>query len=246
MDFIALCRYAAHSLIDALYWFHAALHSGAMLPFAKCCGDGKQSQSGQFAAVLTAVRIQQTLSQHLIAAADAKNAAALQGGFLYARFQAVLSYPQQIRHGIFAAGQEQNIRFSQLLRRIYIPDGNALAALQHAEIRKIGDMRETDNRRIDPFADLSSVKPFRKAVFVVDIQLRVGNHPGYGNTAFVIQLLQSGIQDGFIPPEFIDHKSFNPGPLLFLQKPDGTQQLGKYAAAVDIPHQQQPCVPVPY
>ena len=43
-----------------------------------------------------------------------------------------------------------------------------------------------------PCAGLSSVKPFRKAVFVVDIQLRVGNHPGYGNTAFVIQLLQSG------------------------------------------------------
>ena len=188
--------------------------------------------------MLHAFRILQKASQHLVAPADSHNPAAFSGKPLDSRFQAILPHPEQIRHRIFASGEQKQIRLSQLPRRLYIPDGNSLTAFQHAEIREIRDMGNADDRCVNPSCRCALFQLLRQAVLFINIQSDIRDDSRNRNAALVIQLLQSRIQDGFIPAEFIDHKSFYPGPFFFLQKPDGSQQLGKHTAPVNISHQK--------
>ena len=68
--------------------------------------------------------------------------------------------------------------------------------------------------------------------------MKIRDHPRHRDPGPLLQHTQPRLQNGDISAELIDDQSPDTLPLLFFQQHDRPDELGKYAAPVDIPGQQ--------
>ena len=151
--------------------------------------------------------------------------------------KATLPEPQQVRHGVFGAGQDHQVRLPEFARLAYIADGHPLHRLQGPEVGEVRKPGQADDGDIDELGRAAG-EPLGQAVLIVDIQPHIGHHPRHGNVDEVLQLSKAGGQNALVPPKLVDDDALDHGALLLVEKGHGAVQLGEHPAPVDVPHQQ--------
>ena len=190
-------------------------------------------------------RIRNTLSKHLIAAADTEYEG-IRIPFLFfaacqpenGRLQPGLPQPFQILYGVFRSRQNDRVRPPQLSRPFHIPDRYSFLQRQRLKIRKIGDSRKPDDGNINLSGCRSLVQGFRQGILLFDLNIRPGHHAQHLLLTQRFQHGNSRLQDPSVPPEFVDDQPADPVPLLFFQKLYRSVQLGKHSSPVNVPHQE--------
>ena len=129
----------------------------------------------------------------------------------------------------------------QFMDMLYISKRHTRNIFKWIKICKVRDPWNPDHRDIDLSHLLLTVKPLRQTVFVFHLDLQVRCHANYRDATSFFQHLHTGIKNGFVPSEFVDDQTLYHLFFLIFQKHHRTDQLGKYAAAVDISDQKHRC-----
>ena len=85
----------------------------------------------------------------------------------------------------------------------------------------------------------------RQGVLFIQIQRHIGDHPQYRDLGFLLQHFQSWLEKCHIPPKLIDDAAHHSVLLIWLQQRQGSIELGKHPAPINVPHQQDRCVHQP-
>ena len=124
------------------------------------------------------------------------------------------------------------------MNMLYISKRHTWNIFKWIKVRKIRNPRNPDHRDIDLSHLLLTVKPLRQTVFVFHLDLQVRCHTNYRDAASFFQHLHTGIKNGFVPSKFVDDQTLYHLFFIVFQKHYCTDQLGKYAAAIDISNQK--------
>ena len=201
-------------------------------------GQQLQPAQGLRAAAFGPGGIIQHAAQHLVAAAYAQNRRAAPGQLLHGGFQPALAQPQQIIHGIFGAGQNDEVGHAQFPRGLHIAHAQQGVLLQRHKIGKVGDVRQPHNGNIQRFYGIFLLQTLREGIFVLDIHFQVRHHTHDGQAGLFFQHRKAGAQNFYITTEFVDNQAADPRALTRFQQLHRAVQLGKHTAAVDISGQQ--------
>ena len=124
---------------------------------------------------------------------------------------------------------------------LYISKRHTRNIFKWIKVCKIGNSRNPDHCNIDLSNFLLTVKPLRQAVFVFHFDLQIRCHTHHRDTASFFEHLHTRIKNRLVPTEFVDDQALHHCFLVILQKHHRTDQLGKYATAVDISDQKHRC-----
>ena len=238
MNFIALQFHAVQSGKHSLHIVEPSVYPGPCFFSGKYCVHGKKTHAPNCPAGLYAERIGKRLSQHLESAAYAKDDGSLRRLLQNGGLQAVLPHPEQIFHGIFGAGKKNHIRMLQVVYMLYIPQRNTRHFLKWVEIGEIGNPGNTDHGQINQPCSFFPLEALGQAVLILHLDMQVRGAAHDRDSRQFLQHGNTGVQDGPVSAEFIDHKPFHHGALIRIQQLSGSQKLGEYAAAVNIADQQ--------
>ena len=219
---------------------HGGSVLGAVLLAGKDRAGGQQPQPphGLRRTALRALRVGQRLAQHLIPAADPQHRRAVGRQLQQGCFQPGLPQPKQVIHCVLGAGQDDEIRCAQLAGILHIPHAQQRMLLQRHEIGKVGDVRQTEDGRIQRVDRSARIQPGGKGILVLNVHLQVGYDPQHRQLRFFFQHRKAGTQDLHIAAEFIDEQPLDAGALLWLQQRHRAVQLGEHTAPVDVSRQQ--------
>ena len=116
------------------------------------CAEGgdrrEQTHPLDAAAVFDAQRVIELFSQHLIAAADAKDRRSLRSQLEDGSLQTALAHPQQVLHGIFGAGQHHHVRLFEFGCTFDIAHRYPVHTFQTVQVGEIGDARQANDRDV--------------------------------------------------------------------------------------------------
>ena len=201
-------------------------------------GQQCQTAQGLRLSAFAAQGVIQRASQHLVAAADAQNRRAALCQLLHRRFQPALPQPQKIRHRVFGAGQNDKVGAAQLPHILHIAHAQQRVLFQRHKIGKIGNMRQAHHCRIQRLDRFIALQPLGQRVLVLDIRAGVGYDSQHRQVGLFFQHGKAGSQNFHVPAKFIDDQSADARTLVRFQQRHCAVQLGKHAAAVNVPHQQ--------
>ena len=138
-----------------------------------------------------------------------------------------------IRYRVLASRKHNCIGFSELLRRIYIPDRYICRLPENVKIRKVCDIRMPDDRNVD-LSGLSRGKSFRQGVFVVKIKIRKRHDPKDGTPGLFFKHTYARCKERCITAELVDDKARNSCPLVFGKKIERSDKLCEHASPVNV------------
>ena len=220
---------------------HLSVDPGPVLLGLKDGFHGKQAHAGYRSAAFGVFRVGNGLPQHLISSADADQGHSPGHQLLDCRFQAALAKPVQVGNGVFGAGQDHQVRLSQLFGLADIPDPYACRGFQHGKIRKIGQLGQADHRDVQQGQPGGAAETLGKAVLIVDVYIHHGYHPCHRLPGQLLQHLQAAVQQRNVTPELVNHGGLDHIPLLRIQQSHRSVELGKHPAPVNVSHQQYRC-----
>ena len=152
--------------------------------------------------------------------------------------QSVLPHPEQVADGAFGAGEDDDVRVSQLPRVAHVAHADLGVFLQRCEIGEVGDAGQAHHRRVQRLVGALPGQAGGQRVLVVHVHLQVGDHAQHRLSRALLQHGQAGAENVQIPPEFVDDKSRDLVLFLGLEQRHRAVQLGEHAAPVDVPGQQ--------
>ena len=124
------------------------------------------------------------------------------------------------------------------MNMLYISKRHTWNIFKWIKVRKIRNPRNPNHRNINLSHFLLAVKPFGQAVFVFHFNLQVRRHTDHRDTASFFEHLHARIKNRLIPTKFVDNQTLYHRFFIVFQKHYRTDQLGKYAAAIDISNQK--------
>ena len=132
---------------------------------------------------LHAFRIGNRPPQHLQPAADAKHYDAVRRGAFDRRLQPALAQPEQIGKHAFASGQKDEVRRAQIPHALHIAHRDGFILFKGAEIRKIGNARQTNYGNVNRLLFSLPPKALRQTVLVVNFYGQPGDYARDGHAA---------------------------------------------------------------
>ena len=152
-------------------------------------------------------------------------------------FQTALDEPFHVSHRILCTRKEDQIRVAQLPFVCHVAQGHAVDQLKHAEIRKVGNVRQTDDRHINAFGEGALVETVGQAVLIIHINLFHREDTQHRFAGQIFQHLKARLQYLHIAPELIDDDTAETVLVFLRQQLDGAVGGSKDAAPVDVRHQ---------
>ena len=185
------------------------------------------------------MRIGDGFAEHLESATDARDKTALFVQLQQFCLHAILPHPAEICHGAFCAGKNHPIRRAKLFRMCDIAERNGFHGIEYIEVREVRDVRQTNDGDVQSSTLLFSVlcQTLCQAVLLVQIDGRIRQNTEDRDSGQVLQHAQTALQNGHISTEFVDDNALDSPALLRFQQGNCAIQRGKYAATVDIAHQ---------
>ena len=238
MDLITFQIYPGQCMKEPLYLAKGSFHPGSGLSFLKHRIHRQKTHAFDLPSGFHMFRVGESFSQHLIAAANAKDDLSLRSFFQHSSFQAILPHPQQVFHSVLGSRQDDHIRIFQFLYMAHISKRYSRDHFQSIKICEIGDPWHPDHGNVDEAYFLISGKPFCQAVLILYLQFHIRSHSHYRDMSPFLQHFHSRIQYGLISPEFIDDHAFHHFLLIRLQEHDGSHQLGENSSPVNITYQK--------
>ena len=200
--------------------------------------DRQKPKPGQLALLLRAEGIGKRPAQHLISAADSENRRPAPRRVNDRVGKAAVIQPAKISHRVLRTGQKDAVGIAELINPADIANAEAWVLLRRGEIRKVGDVRQTDDGKLQRPLCLYTIQLRGKAVLVVNVCFQIRNDAEHRNLRQSFQLMQTGAQQFRVAAELVDDRPHHAPPFLRAQQGDGTVQLGEDAAAVDVADQQ--------
>ena len=99
-----------------------------------------------------------------------------------------------------------------------IPHAQQRVLFQRHEVRKIGQMRQTDDRRIQRLFAVPHLEALAQGVLVLDVHLQVRYDAHHGQMGLFFQHRKAGAQNFYISTEFIDDESLDAPAFFFFQQ----------------------------
>ena len=219
---------------------HTGCGLGQVLFGAEHRRGGQQAKAPQGAggAALLPCRVAELFAQHLIAAAHAQHRRTGCRKPEHRRFQSAFPQPAQVVHGVLGAGQDDEIRCTQLAGALHIPHAQQRVLFQRDKVGEVGHMRQAQDGDIQRLDRSFCIQPVGEGVLVLDLHPQVRHYAQHGQLRFFFQHGKAGPQDLHIAPELVDDQAPDAGTLVGFQQFHSAVQLGEYAAAVDIARQQ--------
>jgi hypothetical protein len=199
-------------------------------------GDGRQqTQSfGRSTTRLHARRIADASSQHLIAAADTEDRCAEAMPFENPIGQTDLTQPEEIGHGVLAAGQDDEI--VGLSGRRAEPVGPG----QQPEVGGVREMREVYDR--DPRTrGRRGGRPGVQRQAVLGVQLHVGRvreHAEAGRPGALFEDFDAGVEQGQVATKLVDGEAAKQRPLVGAQQVGGANHRAEHPTPLDVGDEQ--------
>ena len=138
-----------------------------------------------------AQRVIELFSQHLIAAADAKDRRSLRCQFEDGSLQTTLAHPQQVLHGVFGAGQHHHVRLFEFGCTFDIAHRYPIHTFQTVQVGEIGDARQANNRDVQHGRCGAAGEALGKAVLILQIQIHIRHYPYHLLAGNLLDLIQS-------------------------------------------------------
>ena len=217
---------------------------GQVLFGAEHCRGGQQTKApqGTGGSALLPCRVAELFTQHLVAAAHAQHRRTGCRKPEHRRFQSAFPQPAQVVHGVLGAGQDDEIRCTQLAGALHIPHAQQRVLFQRDKVGEVGHMRQAQDGDIQRFDGAFCFQTIRERILVLDLHPQIRHHTHYGQVRFFFQHGKAGPQDLHIAPELVDDEPPDAGTLVGFQQLHGAVQLREYAAPVDIARQQHRCI----
>ena len=99
-----------------------------------------------------------------------------------------------------------------------IPHAQQRVLFQRHEVRKIGQMRQTDDRRIQRLFAVPHLEALAQGVLVLDVHLQVRYDAHHGQMGLFFQHRKAGAQNFYVSTEFIDDEPLDAPALFFFQQ----------------------------
>lgn len=99
-----------------------------------------------------------------------------------------------------------------------IPHTQQRVLFQRHEVRKIGQMRQTDDRRIQRLFAVPHLEALAQGVLVLDVHLQVRYDAHHGQMGLFFQHRKAGAQNFYISTEFIDYEPLDAPAFFFFQQ----------------------------
>ena len=201
-------------------------------------GQQAKAPQGAGGAALLPCRVAELFAQHLIAAAHAQHRRTGCRKPEHRRFQSAFPQPAQVVHGVLGAGQDDEIRCTQLAGALHIPHAQQRVLFQRDKVGEVGHMRQAQDGDIQRLDRAFCFQTIRERILVLDLHPQVRHYAQHGQLRFFFQHGKAGPQDLHIAPELVDDEPPDAGTLVGFQQLYGAVQLREYAAPVDIARQQ--------
>ena len=120
----------------------------------------------------------------------------------------------------------------------HIPHSQQRVLLQRHEVRKIGQVRQTEDGCIQRLFSAPALEALAQGVLILDVHLQIRHDPHHRQMSLLFQHRKAGAEDLHIAPEFVDDKPLDARPLFFFQQLHRAVKLGEHAAPVDVAHQK--------
>ena len=183
--------------------------------------------------------IVQTLAEHLIAAADADDRAAVGGGPRDRRVQPALAQPREIGHGRLAAGKNDDVRAIDRLGVCDEAHGHARLGGQRLEIVEVRDARQSEHGHAQPrVGDLARDALEPQRVLVRQRRLAEMRHDAeHGHARARREEIEPGGEHARIAAEAIDDEPRDAHAVVGGEQGQRADEGGEDAAAIDVAHQ---------
>ena len=200
--------------------------------------EGQKPQPRLLAAAFAAEGVADLFAEHLEPAAHAEH-----GYAAVRRRHDLLGEPTrlqkpQVLDGTFRSGEDDEVGRAELGNAGNVAHRATLRPLEGRKVGEIGKFGQAHDGDVDPLAPALGGKPLGEAVFIVDVQRKIGNDAEDGLAREPFEHLRALRKEGNVAAEFVDEKALYERALLIGQERNGAAQLREDAAAVDIPHQQ--------
>ena len=119
-----------------------------------------------------------------------------------------------------------------------IPHAQQRVLFQRHEVRKIGQMRQTDDSDVQRLFAVPHLEALAQGVLVLDVHLQVRHDAHHGQMGLFFQHRKAGAQDLHVATKFIDDKPLDALAFFFFQQLHRAVKLGEHAAPVDVAHQK--------
>ena len=119
-----------------------------------------------------------------------------------------------------------------------IPHAQQRVLFQRHEVRKIGQMRQADDRRVQRLFAVPHLEALAQGVLILDVHLQVRHDAHHGQMGLFFQHRKAGAQNFYVSTEFIDDESLDAPAFFFFQQLHRAVELGEHAAPVDVAHQK--------
>ena len=99
-----------------------------------------------------------------------------------------------------------------------IPHAQQRVLFQRHEVRKIGQMRQTDDRRVQRLFAVPHLEALAQGVLVLDVHLQVRYDAHHGQMGLFFQHGETGAQNFYVSTEFIDDEPLDAPAFFFFQQ----------------------------
>ena len=187
-------------------------------------------------------RVRNLLAQHLIAAANAPEGRTARNFFADSIFEAAFPQMEQILCGILGTGQQNQIRLTQVFHALHIIKGNIRLCRQTVKVREVGNLRRLDYGDMQISLRLVLFPCFivkRDGILIINAHiLNMRHNAQHWLTGLLFQKIHGRRQQGHIPAELVDDKSFDQSPLVLIQEFQRSYERSQRSTSVDIGNQE--------
>ena len=181
--------------------------------------------------------VKQRLAQQLESAADAGDGRSPRGGGADASGQPGLFEGFEVGGDAFAAGQDHDVRFSELIGGEDLPHRHVGFRLERCKIGEVRDVSESDDREVERAALLDCGPHEGEVHGILLRQSEVAeeiDHPEHRLSGGAFEVGVGVAEQRRIPPELVDQKSGDKTPFLRGECRPGAEKRGVDAAPVDV------------
>ena len=202
MDFISFQHGTGKRLTEA-----DTGSSGTRLALSENRAAREKTEPGQTPLPFNPRWIVQLLTKHLKTAADPENRNALRGKSKDLLLQTGIAKPEKVTHGVFRAGENQQIGDAQLSRAIDKAKAEGWVVTERGKISEVGDMRQADDGNVYLPLLLPGGEHRGKAVLLVKIHIQKRHYAEDRDLCQLLDLPEPGLKEAQIPTEFVDDKA---------------------------------------
>jgi len=134
------------------------------------------------------------------------------------------------------------MRLAQGGRRGDVTHRHARFSGQWGKVVKVGDVRQTNDRNIDipgPWLYGRDRRIQVRRILLGQTHIRhKGHNSQHRQGTALFQDAYPFVKEGHLPAELVHHQALHQGLFLRCEEPEGTEELGKKTAALNITHQQ--------